>query len=86
MPPSIIPFARVNHNKYMVTDNGAFISTSNWSGDYFATTGGVSIITNQTDTSRRKTTDQRIQKQLEDVFFRDWGSKYASPLSNSSKP
>ncbi|CAG9765227.1 unnamed protein product [Ceutorhynchus assimilis] len=25
-----IPFARVNHNKYMVTDNTAFIGTSNW--------------------------------------------------------
>lgn len=80
LPPSIIPFARVNHNKYMVTDNGAFISTSNWSGDYFTSTGGVSIITNQTDSSRSKTADQTIQDQLEDVFNRDWNSNYSTPL------
>ena len=80
MPPSIIPFARVNHNKYMVTDNGAFISTSNWSGDYFTSTGGVSIIVNQTDSSKSKSTDQTIQNQLEAVFTRDWDSQYSTPL------
>ena len=36
-----IPFARVNHNKYMVTDMAAYIGTSNWSGDYFVNTGGT---------------------------------------------
>lgn len=35
-----IPFARVNHNKYMVTDVAAYIGTSNWSGDYFIDTAG----------------------------------------------
>nr|XP_031839096.1 phospholipase D3-like isoform X2 [Nomia melanderi] len=35
-----IPFARVNHNKYMVTDTAAYIGTSNWSGDYFTNTAG----------------------------------------------
>uniref|UniRef100_A0A915N2I9 PLD phosphodiesterase domain-containing protein n=1 Tax=Meloidogyne javanica TaxID=6303 RepID=A0A915N2I9_MELJA len=29
-----LKFARVNHNKYMVTDEAAWIGTSNWSGDY----------------------------------------------------
>ena len=36
-----IPFSRVNHNKYMVTDIAAYIGTSNWSGDYFVNTGGT---------------------------------------------
>lgn len=35
-----IPFSRVNHNKYMVTDATAYIGTSNWSGDYFINTAG----------------------------------------------
>lgn len=35
-----IPFARVNHNKYMVTDLAVYIGTSNWSGDYFIDTAG----------------------------------------------
>ena len=36
-----IPFARVNHNKYLVTDKTAYIGTSNWSADYFISTGGI---------------------------------------------
>jgi len=81
MPPSTIPFARVNHNKYMVTDKGAFISTSNWSGDYFTSTAGVSIIVNQMQSSNRKTTDQIIiQAQLLEVFLRDWNSNYSIDL------
>lgn len=35
-----IPFGRVNHNKYMVTDSAAYIGTSNWYGDYFIDTAG----------------------------------------------
>lgn len=58
---SKIPFARVNHNKYMVTETTAYIGnyelttvvtdashvalgTSNWSGDYFTTTGGAGLV------------------------------------------
>jgi len=36
-----IPYTRVNHNKYMVTDLAAYIGTSNWSGDYFIDTAGM---------------------------------------------
>lgn len=39
-----IPFARVNHNKYMVTDTAGYIGTSNWSGDYFIDTAGNYLI------------------------------------------
>ena len=80
MPPNEIPFARVNHNKYMVTDKGAFISTSNWSGDYFTSTGGVSLIVNQTQSSNIKNQDQTMQYQLEELFMRDWKSQYTKDL------
>lgn len=33
-----------SHTKYMVTDTAALIGTSNWSGDYFSDTAGVSVI------------------------------------------
>ncbi|CAD5121911.1 DgyrCDS10376 [Dimorphilus gyrociliatus] len=71
-----IPYARVNHNKYMITDNAAFIGTSNWSGDYFTNTAGTSLIVNQTraDGTIDVTT---VQKQLLDIFTRDWNSRYA---------
>jgi phospholipase D3/4 len=36
-----IPFARVNHNKYMVTEKSGYIGTSNWEADYFINTGGI---------------------------------------------
>lgn len=64
-----IPFGRVNHNKYMVTDKQGYIGTSNWSGDYFISTGGVGFVfTGQ------------MREQLEEVFNRDWTSQYAGEI------
>ncbi|KAG8198066.1 hypothetical protein JTE90_020899 [Oedothorax gibbosus] len=75
-----IPFSRVNHNKYMVTDNSALIGTSNWSEDYFVNTGGVSIVLRN---SKSNSTDagNPVRDQVEEVFRRDWSSKYAHPLA-----
>jgi len=71
-----IPFARVNHNKYMVTDKHAYIGTSNWSGDYFISTGGIGLILTE-----------KLRDQLEDVFHRDWSSAYADhSIENARKP
>ena len=39
-----IPYARVNHNKYIVTDQTAMIGTSNWTPDYFLKTGGIGFV------------------------------------------
>ncbi|XP_022656823.1 phospholipase D3-like isoform X3 [Varroa destructor] len=66
----IIPFSRVNHNKYMVTDKRAFIGTSNWSGDYFTYTAGVGIHIFQ----------EQIQQQLKAIFLRDWESQYTHDI------
>lgn len=74
-----IPFARVNHNKYMVTDNAAYIGTSNWSGDYFINTAGVGIVVRTPDT-KNDTATNPLRDQLQQVFERDWNSQYASPL------
>jgi phospholipase D3/4 len=32
LPPA--PYSRVNHAKFMVSDNTAYIGTSNWSAEY----------------------------------------------------
>lgn len=72
-----IPFARVNHNKYMVTDNVAYIGTSNWSGDYFINTAGVAVVVHEPHKGPNSTT---LRSQLEAVFMRDWTSEYAHPL------
>ncbi|CAB3226638.1 unnamed protein product [Arctia plantaginis] len=77
-----IPYARVNHNKYMVTDHTAYIGTSNWSGDYFTTTAGVAFVFE--DHLRYEGSFQNltrdIRKDLQEVFERDWNSPYAVPL------
>ena len=80
----------------MVTDNAAYIGgcvcsdmylqltigTSNWSGDYFVNTGGVSCIINQTDAAAAAAVNKTIQGQLLAVFNRDWYSNYTIPINN----
>lgn len=73
-----IPFARVNHNKYMVTDIAAYIGTSNWSGDYFIDTAGIGTVFESVGRQNRN----NIRQQLENIFHRDWYSNYSFPLHN----
>ena len=35
------PFSRVNHGKWMLADGKLYVSSSNWSGDYFVSSGRV---------------------------------------------
>uniref|UniRef100_A0A8C3SYS3 PLD phosphodiesterase domain-containing protein n=1 Tax=Chelydra serpentina TaxID=8475 RepID=A0A8C3SYS3_CHESE len=76
----LIPFSRVNHNKYMVTDHLAYIGTSNWSEDYFTNTAGVGLIINQSEAAPG-VTQLTLREQLKAVFHRDWSSPYSKPLS-----
>ncbi|XP_062974566.1 5'-3' exonuclease PLD4 [Elgaria multicarinata webbii] len=71
-----IPFARLNHNKYMVTDKAAYIGTSNWAEEYFTITAGVGLIAKQSSTNPQKR-NPMIQEQLRSLFERDWNSKYS---------
>ncbi|XP_065674450.1 5'-3' exonuclease PLD3 isoform X2 [Hydra vulgaris] len=73
IPSSSIPYTRVSHNKFMVTDNSALVSTSNWSGDYFVSTGGVSLVFNQTGFA----SPNNVQHKLKKLFLRDWTSRFA---------
>lgn len=75
-----IPFGRVNHNKYMVTDNTAYIGTSNWSADYFTNTAGVGLILEENSQFDLNETMPSIRKDLANVFERDWNSPYAVDL------
>jgi hypothetical protein len=67
--PDEFPYTRVNHAKYMVTDKATYIGTSNWTGDYFVYTGGVSV----------NSENPAMIAQLQAVFDRDWNSPYSSP-------
>eukprot|EP01102_Stenamoeba_stenopodia_P000189 TRINITY_DN1014_c0_g1_i1.p1 TRINITY_DN1014_c0_g1~~TRINITY_DN1014_c0_g1_i1.p1 ORF type:complete len:428 (-),score=80.53 TRINITY_DN1014_c0_g1_i1:269-1552(-) len=69
-----IPFTRVNHAKYFVTDKIVYIGTSNWVGDYFLDTGGVSVTINS----------EMIRLDALWRFQRDWNSQYAHPVTVTS--
>lgn len=75
-----IPFARVNHNKYMVTDETAYIGTSNWSADYFTKTGGVGFVVREANVSCYQ--DLSLRESLVRVFERDWNSNYTRFVSD----
>ncbi|XP_037602245.1 5'-3' exonuclease PLD4 [Sebastes umbrosus] len=78
---SDFPYTRVNHNKYMVTDQVAYIGTSNWSGDYFLTTAGVGLVISQQAPHPIWKT-KALQGQLRAVFERDWNSEFAVNLAD----
>lgn len=83
-----IPYARVNHNKYMVTDKTAYIGTSNWSADYFTNTAGIGLVIEETcdqhlDDCMGDRNATSIRAQVESIFMRDWNSPYAVPLKNN---
>lgn len=81
---SNIPFSRVNHSKFMVTERAAYIGTSNWSEDYFSSTAGVGLVVSQAS-SCCHTSPMPIQEQLRQVFERDWGSPYAMGLDKQKQ-
>lgn len=75
-----IDYARVNHNKFMVTDRVAYVGTSNWSADYFLNTAGVGYVVNETEAV--STADQMtLRANLQAVFERNWNSSYTTPVS-----
>ncbi|XP_063002406.1 5'-3' exonuclease PLD3-like isoform X2 [Elgaria multicarinata webbii] len=76
-----VPYAHVNHNKYMVTDRVAYIGTSNWSEDYFVNTTGVGLVVRQHEAAAGAP-GHTLRRQMEDVFLRDWNSPYVQPLSH----
>ena len=57
------------------------LGTSNWSGDYFTDTAGVSFVFKPTSIKIGKNKDKSCMLQhLQDTFMRDWKSKLALPL------
>uniref|UniRef100_A0A0N5AVJ0 PLD phosphodiesterase domain-containing protein n=1 Tax=Syphacia muris TaxID=451379 RepID=A0A0N5AVJ0_9BILA len=65
-----ISYARVNHNKYMVTERVAYVGTSNWVGDYFINTAGVGL----------SFISSEVVQTLNSIFLRDWESEYAKEV------
>lgn len=77
---SKIPYARVKHDKYMVTDRGLYIGTSNWSPDYFINTCGVSVIIQPIDKSAPIPKGSVIEN-MQQLFERDFTSEFSHDLN-----
>nr|XP_045361712.1 5'-3' exonuclease PLD4 isoform X4 [Camelus bactrianus] len=81
---SSIPFSRANHSKFMVTEKTAYIGTSNWSEDYFSSTSGVGLVVTQRASGAQPGVTT-VQKQLRQLFERDWSSPYAVGLDGQAQ-
>ena len=76
-----IPYARVKHDKYMVTDSGLYIGTSNWTPDYFLNTCGVGVVIEpESKHDPSLNSSSSIIKNMQDIFERDFNSQYAHEL------
>ena len=81
-----IPYARVNHNKYMVTDRVGYVGTSNWSGDYFTDTAGVGLVVGQACSQSGVCTDNSFRQRLQSIYERNWQSPYSHNVGARNRP
>ncbi len=72
-----VPFTRVDHAKYIISDNGYYISSSNFTPDYFLATSGISL------TMVSKSSNWR---DMDASFASDWNSPYTFPLFEKYPP
>ncbi|VDO30359.1 unnamed protein product, partial [Haemonchus placei] len=72
-----IPYSRVYHNKYFVTEKAVYVGTSNWTPDYWKYTAGIGMVIRADDSSQKSV----IVDQFAKIFERDWNSDYTIPLS-----
>jgi phosphatidylserine/phosphatidylglycerophosphate/cardiolipin synthase-like enzyme len=68
---AFIPFARVEHLKYLVIDGEtAYVTTSNWGPGYYLTSRGVAVFIK----------GPAGAAVLEDIFGKTWAGPYALPV------
>ncbi|KAK6757916.1 hypothetical protein RB195_015626 [Necator americanus] len=72
-----IPYSRVYHNKYFVTEKAVYVGTSNWTPDYWWFTAGIGMVVKPDDISQQS----YLVNQFSQIFERDWNSNYTIPLS-----
>lgn len=65
-----IPFARVEHCKYITADSVCWIGTSNMSRDYFYESRNVGLVVE----------NGKFTQRVRDIFYKSWNSEYANPI------
>jgi len=62
-----IPFARVEHCKFITADSVCWIGTSNMSKDYFYKSRNVGVVVE----------NGKFTQRVRDIFYKSWNSEYA---------
>ncbi len=76
LPERYIPFARVEHCKYIVADSSAcWIGTSNAEKSYFYNTRNVGVIV----------WNSRVAGTMRRIFLKDWGGPYTETLTQDGE-
>lgn len=71
-----IPYSRVEHCKYFIADdNLSWISSSNWEWGYFNNSRNATLIID----------NAKINKELENVFYRSWDSNFTEKVDLDKK-
>lgn len=65
-----IPFARVEHCKYITADSVCWIGTSNMSRDYFYESRNVGLVVE----------NGKFTQRVRNIFYKSWNSEYANPI------
>lgn len=70
-----IPFARVEHCKFITADNITWIGTSNMSYDYFYESRNVGLVVES----------GKFTQRVRDIFYMSWESEYAHPVESTGE-
>ena len=70
-----IPFARVEHCKFISADNITWIGTSNMSYDYFYESRNVGLVVES----------GKFTERVRDIFYKSWNSEYAHPIESTGE-
>jgi len=70
-----IPFARVEHCKFITADSLCWIGTSNMSYDYFYESRNVGLVVES----------GKFTQRLRDIFYKSWNSEYAHPIESTGE-
>lgn len=65
-----IPYARVEHCKFITADSVCWIGTSNMSRDYFYESRNVGLVVE----------NGKFTQRVRDIFYKSWNSEYANPI------
>lgn len=70
-----IPYARVEHCKFITADSVAWIGTSNMSYDYFYESRNVGLVIES----------GKFTERVRDIFYKSWNSEYAHPIESTGE-